>query len=475
MIKLKEVIVQLKEENYSKIENNLVKNKADRFLFLFHSYKNSNISDKEIKEKLGITSNSFYVLKSRLFDKIQESLACDMFIDQEKSIKLLLQVPELCLNSPRETAIAYLLKLEKELQRFNMHNELLIIYSALKKLHLNSDKYHHYSQLYNKQVSFGISLEKAEEIIGSFCRLLGQYDFSKSKDSYERLQFLNKEISNIYAFCNSRQIELIKNLVELQFIIFCEKDKPFESNTDELLQNTRIIFDDLPLTIIHKKWEIVLDYLCFEYYYSIGSHKAAGQYFEKVNDQLPNILLYNHIGLTPKFLNSKIKFCSEFDRHEDISTILESDKLLYDGYDTYTLISLGMYNAMSFFYKKNYKNAIACLFEMQNEFVFKDYFYEFLNIKLTLAYFYIVAGEFEKAQACFKIVSRRLKTEDFDRYNHVLYLLKAFDIEINKEITPKNSIKKRDLLILFLAGNSKINNFEVLTQLIPELKRKFQI
>ena len=51
MIKLNEVIIQLKEENYSEIENNLVKNKADRFLFLLRSYKQAKISDNEIKNK----------------------------------------------------------------------------------------------------------------------------------------------------------------------------------------------------------------------------------------------------------------------------------------------------------------------------------------------------------------------------------------------------------------------------------------
>ena len=220
MIKLKEVIIQLKEENYSVIENNLVKNKADRFLFLLRSYKQTQISDNEIKNKLGVTSNSFYVLKSRLYDKIQDSLSCDVYVDQEKTIKLLLQVPELCLNTPRETSIAYLLKLEKDLLRFDMHNDLLIIYSALKKLHLNSDKYYHYSQIYNKQVSLSLSLEKAEETLGNFCRILSQYDLSKSTETYEKLCFLKEEISNIYALCSTRQVELIKNLIDLQLFIF---------------------------------------------------------------------------------------------------------------------------------------------------------------------------------------------------------------------------------------------------------------
>jgi hypothetical protein len=172
VIKLKEVIIQLEKENYFEIEKNLIKNKADRFLLLFRSYKNTTHTDKEIRQQLGVNANAFYVLKSRLYDKIQESLSCDMFIDQEKTIKLLLKVPEICLSTPRETAIAYLEKLEKELNRFDMHNELLIIYSALKKMHLYSDKYYYYSQLYNKQVSFGLSLEKSEELLGTFCRLL---------------------------------------------------------------------------------------------------------------------------------------------------------------------------------------------------------------------------------------------------------------------------------------------------------------
>ena len=80
MIKLKEVIIQLNDDNYEEIENNLIKNKADRFLFLLRSYKHSKISDNEIKIKLGVSSNSFYVLKSRLYDKIQENLSCDVVI-----------------------------------------------------------------------------------------------------------------------------------------------------------------------------------------------------------------------------------------------------------------------------------------------------------------------------------------------------------------------------------------------------------
>ena len=475
MIKLKEVITQLNDDNYIEIEKNLVKNKADRFLFLLQSYKKSNVSDREIKERLGVTSNSFYVLKSRLYDKIQDSMSSDIYLDQEKTIKLLLQVPELCFNTPRETSIAYLLKLEKELLRFDMHKELLVVYSALKKMHLNSEKYYHYSQMYNKQVSFGLSLEKAEETLGDFCRLLCQFDLSKSKEQFDKLSFLRKEISNIYIFCGSRQILLIKNLIELQFAIFCNQEQTIDSNTDELLHDTRFILDEFPLAVAHKKWEIVLDYLCFEYYYSIGSTKSAHQYFDKIEDQFSNFLLFNHVGLVSRYLTTKIKFCIEFKKLESISTTIDSEKILFDSNDIHSQISIRIYNSVIFFYKKNYKSAISILNAIQNEFVFKDYFHAFLNIKLTLLYFYTVTGEFEKAQAIIKMLARRIKIEDSVRYSHVLYLLKALDLDVNKEMTPKNMIKQRDLFILFIAGNNKNSQLDVIPYLVPELRKKHQI
>ena len=475
MIKLKEVIVQLNEDHYSEIENNLIKNKADRFLFLLRSYKQSKISDTEIKTRLGVTSNSFYVLKSRLYDKIQDALSCDIYVDQEKTIKLLLQVPELCLNTPRETSIAYLLKLEKDLLRFDMHNELLIIYSALKKLHLNSDKYYHYSQIYNKQVSFGLSLEKAEETLGNFCRILSQYDMSKSTDTYEKLCFLKKEISNIYSLCTTRQVELIKNLIDLQLLIFCKDENVDEQNIDELLQQTRIIFDDLPLTLPHKRWEIVLDYLCFEYYYSIGSNKAAMQYFDKVNSHFSNLFLFNHIGFVSKFLTTKISFCVEFGKLNLIADTLDLDKLLIDVNDVHTQISIKIYNSFVCFYHKKQKQAISYLNEALNEFVFKDYFHEFLNIKLSLMYFYMVVGDFENAQNCIRILSRRIKMENNSEYNHILYLLKSFDLDINKEPSLKNNVKKNELFVLFAANNLKQNRFSVIPYLISEMKKKYQI
>ena len=71
MIKLKQVIVQLSNNDFERIADSFKKTKADNYYLLFQSYRSEKISDAEITKKLGISSNSFYVLKSRLFDNIQ--------------------------------------------------------------------------------------------------------------------------------------------------------------------------------------------------------------------------------------------------------------------------------------------------------------------------------------------------------------------------------------------------------------------
>lgn len=472
MIKLKEVINQLKDDTYEAIEKSLLKNKADNFVLLLQSYRKGNVQDNDISEQLGINANSFYVLKSRLYDKIQETLSADTFNTQENIIKQLLQVHEVCFNSPREIAVAFLHKLEIELLRFDMHNELQIVYSALKKMHMYSEKYFYYSQLFNKHVALALSLEKAEEILGNFNRLLGQYNFSRSKEHLDALYFINREIINQYALNPSRQIEIIKNLIELQLILFCTENKSNEHNTEELLQSTRKLFNELPETSPQKKWEIALDYFYFEHYQSHLQNKAALSYYEKTNERLSHFLLYNNICLSSKFLISKIKFCYEMNIMDDLSVDPLKAQPLFDIADSHAKVLIGIYNSMLHYYRKNYKEAIASLNEVINTFSFKDYFHESINVKLTLAYFYLITEEYDMVEITLKGISRKIKAEKLEKYDYIMNLIKVFDIEINKNKTDKSHSKKRDLITLFLANNSR--GGELLTHLVPELKRKYQ-
>src|SRR5437762_303816 len=107
MIKLRKIITQLDEAAYQKMENNLQASKGDNFLFLLRAYRSSSKKDPEIASILGISTNSLYVLKSRLNDKIQENLSGDLFANREDVIKQLHRVPDMMYSSSPEITEAF--------------------------------------------------------------------------------------------------------------------------------------------------------------------------------------------------------------------------------------------------------------------------------------------------------------------------------------------------------------------------------
>ena len=467
MIKLRKIIEHLDNEIFTGIENTLVKNKSDNFLYLLKSYR-TNVNDSQIITSLNLTSNSFYVLKSRLFDKVQEQLSGNIHVCKEELLRKMNQIPEMCFSESNEISEAFLQKLEKDLLMYDMHSELLIVYSALKRTNVYSDRYYLYSQLYNKHIAFSLSLEKSEEILGNFNRILSQYNFSKSAKLLETLLFIRKEIADHSALNKSRQIEIIKNFIELQLCIFCNTEIGKEINIEELLNQTNKLINELPGSSFHKNWALPLDYLYFEYYFKIKQFKYALSYYEKVNSNLHNLFLYTNICLTSKFLISKLAFLQERGMTQDILAI-ETKALIFNSHDTHTKVILGIYSAMVKYHSGNCKEAAAILNKIINENSFKDYFHINTEVKLTLAFIYITVKEYDMAENITKSIYRKITTEKINNYVNVLDLIRVFDADIKQN--NKKTAKQKDDFTLFTARN--INESELLTYLQFELRKRY--
>lgn len=468
MLKLKKTITHLEEELFLNIESSFQKNRADNFLFLFRSYRNGTIADADIAAHLQLNSNSFYVLKSRLYDKVQDFLSGDLHQNKEDIFKQLHKIPEMIFGSSREVSTAFLLKLEKDLQYFDMHNELLMVYSALKKISIHSDKYFHYSQLYNRHMAFSMSLEKSEEILGNFTRTLGQYNFSRSECHLETLKFLRKGINDHLALNQSRQIEVIRNLVEIQLDIFCDI-APENSSTEENLRQTEKILLDLPESSAYKSWLTILDYLFFEYFRKINDAKLSRLYFEKIDPRRKTLMLHNTICFSSQYLLSRINYLQQTQATELL--VEENDEdFLYDENDTHADISLAFYKAIIRFYRKQYKEAAAILNNILNLHSLKDYFHISIEIKLCLAFIYILIREFELAENLLKNIQRKIKSEKSELYTNVLDLIRVFNTDI-KNGGSKIDARQQDNFILFMGRNRQEKR--VFGHLLFELKKRY--
>lgn len=244
MNKLKKIISQLNKEQFKEFEESLIGTNSVKFGSLLKAYKEGELSDDEIKEELKCTDNSYYVLKSRLYDKIQRFLldhnTSVVQIGNESNVS---NLSTYLYEHPVETAIAMLKELENKYINSDSPGELINVYSALKKANFYSDKYYHYSQLYNNQVAYALALEKAEETLCNFNRTLASYYFSAASQDADLLQLLIKEIKNLYSLYKSPRIEIIYNIILIQSELFAKIEIEEAPPVEDLLKYHQPVYE----------------------------------------------------------------------------------------------------------------------------------------------------------------------------------------------------------------------------------------
>jgi hypothetical protein len=284
MENLRKIIRQLSNRDFTQIKSALVKNDSKKFLHLLVSYRKNNTTDEDIMKSINCNKGSLYVLKSRLLDKIQELLLENKEIQEvnflDGNISSLLQYTH---EHPRETAIAMLHQLEKTHTVNDTPQELINVYSALKKIYFHSDKYYHYSQLYNKQIAYTVALEKSEDLLFNFNKTLANYFFSRNDDDKELIRHYIKEIRNIYSLNQSHRFELIKNFILIQSQLFANVEQSNEEHLEDLIEKCEELTKEYPNDKQIKYYRLIIDFFWFEYYYKINQLKKAEQYLKVLN------------------------------------------------------------------------------------------------------------------------------------------------------------------------------------------------
>lgn len=375
---------------------------------------------------------------------------------------------DICFSTPREVASAILLKLEKDLLKFDLHNELVILYSILKRIYLFSDKYFYYSQQYNRHVAFTLSIEKSFDLLGEFNMKLNLYLFSKSKGLINELLFLYREMDDYYILNPDRQIEIIKCFIELQLNIFCNQFQKLDVLS--VLNRCNNLLQNLPDSFHMKKWMDAHNYLYFEYYLSKTQTIQTEQYYREIELNLKNLLLYTPICATSRYLLSKVQYLTEQNRVSDLRK-MKTEHLLIDPNDGFSEISLNIYKSLLLFFNEKPKEAITIITEIINDNYFKDFIHTYLELKLTLAYYYITVKEFMMAENILKNMARKLKSDETLNYPNVFNLIKFFNSIILAGDKGKVTENQKDYLILFIAKNK--GDIALINYLVPTIVHKY--
>jgi hypothetical protein len=458
-MKIEKIISQLNEKDYQSIRDQFVQTKADKYLTLLEFYRiNTNQNEKDILVQLDLKSAAFYTLKSRLFDKIQEFLYKATTDTRIELLQNVANIEYLLYKTPKETAIGLLQKMESELIKNDMSNELITVYKALKKLHVYSPRYYDYEQLYNKYVAYNLAQDKAEEILSIFCKTLSRFYVTRDNKLLDILSLYKKELLNLCRIHQSHRLTVYKNILNIHFALFSpvQEEMANDKTIEDLLKETNSILESNSDDRSYSHLKNVLHFLSFEYYHQLKLYKNAGSYYEKISDDNGYILLYDHSCFSMHFLISKLEWNYANNTLENLN---ENEEFIYEPEqeNVTEYIIYKLYKAAVFFYKNKIQEASQILNKLINEVSFKDILHSEIETKLFLTFLLLLSEKHDQAEITLRSISRKIADEDEDvKYYAASLFVKLLKTALASK-TPGKLEKLKEIQQLLKAVNTGPN------------------
>jgi len=449
MSKLKNIIKQLSTKDYSAIYESLLNSNAEKSAYLLKFMREKQLSDAKIMEELEVNNNAYYTLRSRLNQKIEEYLLEQMESPRASLIKKVSTINEILFTKKKTIAVATLKKLEKELLDYDMANELTIVYKSLKKLQIHSPEDHfHYSQLYNRHVAYMLALDKSEDLLANYFKRYGEYMFSFDDTDKLGLSLMREELVNVANLYQSHRLFVYESFLNIFHQLFVEPEKKIVTDFEALFDKIQTTFDSYYLDASYYHLILVLEYLRFEYYHSIGDIKKADKYYEDINESLSSLLTnYNLYTASPNFLLSKLRYHV---RNKSQASIHEENKILFEDFEInkknineYLIYIL--YRSISCYHSDKFEESAKWLNQFLNDASVKKYPYIYMETKLVLAYQYCLLKDQELLGQLINSIQRQIRLLGKENCVHVVIFIKILKVLINENRKEKNS--KLSLLI----------------------------
>ncbi len=454
------------EEDAQEFSSLLKSNKGDKFLLLFTLLKEGNLQDKEIENKLDANPGSYYTLKSRLLEKVQNYLADKVpLLENTEIVKNLNNIPQLIYSMPRETAITLLLKMEKECAEHDRPRSMAFIYHALKQLHIHSSKYYDFDQKYNKHLAYSVAIQKAENILSMFVKILGEYLLSRDKKHLDLFPIYKMQMQTNASLYPSHHLKVFENLLNIQYALFLPSsaatgnDRP----VDDLLIETEKIFSENSKEPPYKYLQSAIDFFWLEFYMHHGMEKKAVVFYENVSHNAVVFLRNNFIAFPSAFLDSKIAWHLISGSEENL---LEECRILSAKYAPYKedvpgYVNYEKFRAVSFYYSGKCSDAVSVLNELFKEVSFLHLQHAEIELRLFLVICCLLAGKHEVAEIILTNVQRKLREMKNTEYENAAVLAKmlAFPFKLKEKIEKEKMRMLRDRFLQLNKGVAKMLDF----------------
>lgn len=435
MAKLKNIIKQLSEKDFTAIYDSLTESSADKSAFLMKALRERSLSDTRIMAELEVNTNAYYTLRSRLNLKIEEYLMQQLESPRADVLRKVANINEIVFTKKRTIAIATLKKLEKELIDYDLANELTIVYKSLKKLHINSPDYFQYSQLYNRHVAYMLALDKAEDLLADYFKKYGSYLLTNDEHEKLGLSLLIKEMQNVSNLYESHRLYVYRCAMHVFHRLFVEPDETMQQDSEsieDIFDKVQKIFGSYGLDSIYYHLNLVFEFLKLEYYNHYTVFRQSEKYFEEVNDAAANLLTnYGTFTFPAQFLISKINRNLRAGTESELYDEIDSLFLDYvpDTLDVPRHVIFVSYKCIACFYAGKYDEGAQLINNLLNGVSLKKYPYTLLELKALLALHYVLLNDFELFNQLANSIQRQIRLfPEKDACENIQLLLKILKI-----------------------------------------------
>ncbi|BDD06024.1 hypothetical protein [Aureibacter tunicatorum] len=451
MTKLKNIIKQLAKNDFDSICKSLIESGADKSAYLLVSMRDKSLPDSKIMQELGVNSNAYYTLRSRLKQKIEEYLLQQMENPRTDILKKVANIIEIIFTKKKGIAVATLKKLEKELIDYDLSNELTIVYKSLKKLHVNSPDYFHYSQLYNKHIAYMLAVDKAEDMLAEYFKKYGYYCMNGTEIEKLELELLVKEMKNLSALYDSHRLFVYLSCITIFHRLFVtnEEDDDMEP-IEDLQEKIDTTINEYKLDSIYFHIQIVNEFLKHEYYSHYKVFRKAESFYDEINESSSKLLSnYSLFTYPAQFLNSKLERAI---RQKTVSELYEENINLYQMYepdkeDIPKYVTYMNYRSICCYYAEEYDEAARWINSMLNDISLKKFPNALLEAKGILALQYCMKGEHDLFHQLVNSIQRQIRLIGKEKCMQASAFTKILKIAISdnrrdKEVKIRKALEK---------------------------------
>ena len=436
-MELYKIINQLTEEEFQEIYTNFMANKAEKTAaFLQIIRGNPDSPDKEFLDKFDVTPAAFYVLKSRLNQKIETFLLNRLGDPNLHVMRKVQNVNDLVFNNTREISVAALRKLEKELLIFDFPYGLMIVYKALQNLHAFDENYTYYRSRYNQQVAYALAMDKAQDLVVNFFRSYDNFYLTRKDKDHNAMVRIMEEIDNVNNIKESHRLSIFKYIVHIFARLFIEIPETIRCEVEDsevMFDKAFEILEEYKEDTFYANLNILFNFLRYVYYDKKEIHDKSKIYFEILDYKIEELLTRNYFNSnTSEFLFHKLNYHRRTGTMDQMISDVENyiQQIEVEPYRLSYYVNYYMFLAHAYFVTGKYKKVTRILYILRNEVNLRKHLHTDLEVKFFLALGYVMVKDFDLANQLILSLQRQLRKTTMHMYEHAKILIKILNLAL---------------------------------------------